>query len=422
MDHEKMEWFHNARYGMFIHWGLYAIPGGEWKGVHQDGATEWLLKEQEIPFAEYRTLMDQFNPVDFDADEWVRMAAEEFGVKYIVFTAKHCEGFAMYDSKASDFNVMNSPYGKDIVRALAQACEKHRLTFCVYYSQYQDWGEPHGYGNDWDYGPESEKDFRRYFEEKVKPQVQELLTSYGRIGLIWFDTPYEMDKAQCRELADLVHELQPDCLINSRVGNGFGDYREMSDNSIPAASCGFDWETPMTLNGTWGYSQTDENWKTPETVIRMLINVTGKGGNLLLNVGPDARGVIPGGSVEVMRSVGTWLKANGESIYNTRAVPNFPYQLNFGGVTYHPDKNRLYLHAINYPVAPYTLFIYGLKTKVTSAGLLSTGESIPFNQTYETGRDEYVLRIYLPEKNPDPLDCVVYLEMEGEVEVQPLRP
>ena len=131
MDHKKMEWFRNARYGMFIHWGLYAIPGGEWKGIHQDGATEWLLKEQEIPFAESRALKDQFNPVDFDADEWVRLAAEDFGVKYIVFTAKHCEGFAMYDSKASDFNVMNSPYKKEIVRARAQACERHGLTFCV---------------------------------------------------------------------------------------------------------------------------------------------------------------------------------------------------------------------------------------------------------------------------------------------------
>ena len=421
MNHnEKMRWFREARYGLFIHWGLYAIPAGSWKGTVYGHGTEWLMKNAEIPVEEYRQLANEFNPTAFNADEWVRMAAEAFGVKYIVFTAKHHDGFAMYDSAASDYNIMRTPYGKDVVRTLSDACKRYGVVFCLYYSQLQDWYEPYGFGNTWDFRLENARHFRKYLDEKVKPQLKELLTNYGEIGLIWFDTPYEMDPAQCAELADYVRSLQPGCLVNGRVGYGLGDYRQMSDNSIPVLAYRRDWETPMTLNDTWGYRRSDENWKSPERVMQMLVDVVGKGGNLLINVGPDELGRIPEGSVAVLRTIGQWLKKNGESIYAAQAAPDFPYQLNFGGFTYSAQKRRLYMHVLRYPVYPFEICVVGLTTRVRRATLLGSGEALRCVQTYESARDEHRLRVWLPEKNPDPLNCVVALDLETDPQVQTL--
>ncbi|HEY5584405.1 MAG TPA: alpha-L-fucosidase [Ruminiclostridium sp.] len=413
----RMKWWREARYGMFIHWGLYAIPAGKWNSKDIPFGGEWIMKNAKIPVAEYEKLAGQFNPVKFDSEEWVKMA-KDAGMKYMVVTAKHHDGFAMYDSKCSDYNIKDAtPFKRDPMKELAETCRKEGITFCFYYSQLQDWHHPDAAGNDWDFTDASKKDFGRYIEEKVKPQLHELLTGYGPIGIIWFDTPYEMPKKYCSELVDFIRGIQPKCIISGRVGYGLGDYRQMGDNSIPIAVYNNDWETPMTLNDTWGYIKDDNNWKNPETAIRMLVDINGKGGNFLLNVGPDAEGMIPQGSADILKTIGDWLKLNGDSIYETIPTPNYLYELNWGGFTAKPGK--LYMHVFNWPRFPYEIVVYGFKTKIKKAYFLADKEMKPVQviQSYETARDEYRLRVRLPEEPIDTLDTVVVLELDGEPEV-----
>lgn len=405
---DKTKWFREAHYGLFIHWGLYSELGGIWKEEHLPRNTEWIMRQALIPFAEYKKLADTFNPVCFDAEEWVQQA-EDFGCKYLCITAKHHDGFAMYDSAVSDYTIMHTPFGRDIVRELSEACRRHGIVFCVYYSQMQDWADPDGDGNFWDFDV-SKKDFNRYFNEKVKPQVRELLTNYGPIGMIWFDTPYHMPRHLCRELERFVHSLQPDCLINGRIGYGYGDYRQMGDNEIPTVAYRGAWETPMTLNNTWGYSKTDENWKSPKTVIKMLIDVASKGGNLLINVGPDAMGRIPQGSTNVLRRVGDWLRKNGESIYGTTPCADSPYQLRWGGLT--GRGATVYLHLLDPADTPDRIKICNIETKAKRAWLLATGEELPIAQSYELARDEYRFIVHYPQDKLDELDTVIAAEFE----------
>jgi len=421
----KAAWFLQAKYGAIIHWGLYAIPGGWWQGVRAPHGGEWIMKNHPggIPLDEYKKLMEQFDPKAFDAEEYVRFL-RDCGFRYLVFTAKHHDGFALYDSAADAYNVMHTPYGQDVTRQLSLACEKYGLTFCLYYSQLQDWADPDGFGNDWDFDA-SKKDFRRYLDQKCKPQLKELLTNYGRIGLIWFDTPYEMPEEMCRELADYVRSFQPDCLINGRIGYGLGDYRQMGDRGIPLTAYRKPWEVPMTLNDTWGYRSDDARWKSPAQVIRLLAEIAGKGGNLLLNIGPDGAGNIPAASRDILKEVGRWLKKNGESIYATDPVPDFPYRLDtdFGCFTYSKARRRLYMHILRYPdVPPHQICVVGLKSRVGRAYLMETGEEVACWQTYETARDEHRLRVRLPySEAPNALDTVVAIElMDENVETQTL--
>lgn len=417
MNKKHMEWFRDAKYGMFIHWGLYSILGGSWKGERIPYGTEWIMRNAKIPLSEYKDLVNQFNPEEFDANQWVEIAKKN-GMKYIVFTAKHHDGFAMYNSKYSDYTIMHTPFGRDVLKELSVACERHNMVLCIYYSQMQDWEDPNADGNTWDYPNTEQKDFRYYFNNKVKPQVKELLEGYGKIGIMWFDTPYDMPKELCKELEDWVHECQPGCIINGRIGYGYGDYRQMSDNGIPVLGFDKDWETPMTLNDTWGYSKSDENWKSPKVIMNMLIDIAGKGGNFLLNVGPDSKGCIPHGSQKVLNVIGDWLKKNGESIYGTICAPDFPYQLYWGGFTY--KKSLLYMHVLNYPTFPYEICVVGLNTKVKRAYLSQTGEDIPYYQSYEYARDENRLRVILPSQPIDELNTVVILELEEAPTIQNL--
>jgi alpha-L-fucosidase len=285
----NLAWWSDARFGMFIHWGLYAEDGCFWKG--QDGKSEHMMRHLKIPIAEYEKLTADFNPVKFNADEWVRIA-KAAGMKYIIITAKHHDGFAMYDSKADSYNIVaRTPFKRDPVKGLAEACRRAGLRFGVYYSLGRDWHDPDvptrdGYrSNTWDFPDESKKVFSRYFERKVKPQVRELLTQYGPIAVMWFDTPEKISKAESEELVALIHQLQPECIINARVGNHLGDYA-VQEQKIPEAGDPKPWETCMTLNGHWGYHKMDQNWKPAETLVRHLVEVVSKGGNFLLNVGP----------------------------------------------------------------------------------------------------------------------------------------
>lgn len=318
------EWFANAGYGMMAHWGLYSLLAGEYRGRRVKGYAEWIQSYMPIPNAEYEKLAKAFNPVYFNADEWIRLA-KEAGMKYFVFTAKHHDGFAMFHSKADPYNIVDAtPFGRDVTAELAEACQKYGLKFGLYYSQELDWHHPHGGGydnfepcggvswdNSWDFADREHKDFSICFEEKIKPQVTELLKNYGDLCLIWFDVPHTITPDQSWQLNQLVKQYQPQCLINSRVGNGAYDYVSLGDNEYPASRPqqgqdmdpnslhGFKvspydlYETAGTLNSSWGFKYFDQNWVSPETIAERRKTLNSMGVNYLLNVGPDGLGRIP---------------------------------------------------------------------------------------------------------------------------------
>ena len=324
------EWFKQAKYGMMAHWGLYSILAGEYRGRRVENYAEWIQSYMPIPNQEYEKLAGIFNPVYFCADEWIRLA-KECGMEYFVFTSKHHDGFAMFHSKADKYNIVDAtPFGRDVVAELGESCYKHGIKFGLYYSQELDWHHFHGGGydhlepcsgvswdNSWDYPEREKKDFSICFEEKIKPQVQEILTGYGDLCLIWFDVPHTISKAQSLELNALVKRYQPDCLINSRIGNGAYDYVSLGDNEYPAefkpdenldpnSLHGFKvspyglYETAGTLNSSWGFKYYDQNWITSAEISQRRERLNSLGVNYLLNVGPDALGRIPSFSAEAL--------------------------------------------------------------------------------------------------------------------------
>ena len=326
------EWFKTAGFGMMAHWGLYSMLGGEYRGRRVHDYAEWIQSFMPIPNAEYEQLAKAFNPIYFSADEWIRLA-RDCGMKYFVFTSKHHDGFAMFRSHVDRYNVVDAtPFGRDVVGELAEACCKYGLKLGLYYSQELDWHHPHGGGynhpggcsgvswdNSWDFPDRTKKNFDICFEEKIKPQVQEILTGYGDICLIWFDVPYTISPAQSLELNHLVKQYQPDCLINSRIGNGAYDYVSLGDNEYPTEMTQADenadpndlggfkrspyglYETAGTLNSTWGFKYFDQDWISPETIAERKARLNSMGINYLLNVGPDGLGRIPSLSAEALR-------------------------------------------------------------------------------------------------------------------------
>ena len=323
---ENKKWFREAKMGMMIHWGLYSILGGEYKGQRIKTIGEWAMHRYQIPLKEYEALAGIFNPIYFDAEEWV-MLAKDAGMEYMVVTSKHHEGFCLFGSEVDSYNsVDGTPFKRDIIAELAEACRKHGLKLGLYYSQCLDWHEPHGggcvkmgyhegreepcyWGNSWDFPNNAEKDYRICFERKIKPQLKEILTKYGDLCLIWFDTPKEdQTLEQSRELYDMVRKYQPACLVNTRIGNGLGDYISCADNTLPEEYTEKLIESPVTLNDTWGYKSFDNNWKSPEKVLEILNNCNSKGANLLLNVGPDHLGRFPAPAVEILKQIGEMRK------------------------------------------------------------------------------------------------------------------
>ena len=313
---DNKTWFKQAKYGMMIHFGLYALPAGEWKGQRMPCIGEWAQSYFRIPRDEYAGLAKVFNPILFNADEWVT-TAKEAGMEYMVVTSKHHDGFALFDSAWDDWNVVRgTPFGRDIIAELAESCYKHGLKFGLYYSQELDWHEPDGGGytrghtncgcmswtNDWDYPDNDKKDFTRCFEGKIKTQFKEILTKYGDLCLIWCDTPFEITPEQSKELYDMIKHYQPDCLVNSRIGNGMGDYHSWGDNQIPDEYMkdGL-FETPATLNDTWGFKYFDTNWKDADKVRELREHLNSRGINYLLNIGPDYLGRLPAPAVDILK-------------------------------------------------------------------------------------------------------------------------
>ena len=412
LKEKRLQWFREARFGMMIHWGIYSVPAGEWKGKLIPGLGEWIMNRAKIPVAEYEQLAKQFNPVKFNADDIVGLA-KAAGMKYIVITSKHHDGFAMYHSTVSKYNIVDAtPFKRDPMKELAEAAAKAGIKLCFYYSQTQDWHEPDAIGNDWDFKDESKKNFAKYLEEKVKPQVREILTNYGPIGLIWFDTPRNMTKAESQDLVDLVHSIQPDCLVSGRVGNGVGDYDSAGDNQISVGNVKRIWETPVTMNDTWAFKRDDQNWKPVSILIRQLVQVASRGGNYLLNIGPTSEGTIPQPSVDRLTEVGKWVKVNSDAVYGTGPSP-FPYELPWGIITTKPGK--VYLHVFDWPQKE--LALYGLKSKVKNAYLLSGGKKLKLSQSNDPAKDHYAITVNLPASAPDKNDSVIVLETVGDVMV-----
>jgi alpha-L-fucosidase len=418
----RMKWWRDARFGMFIHWGLYAVPAGEWKGEKIKGIGEWIMERADIPAHEYEPLAQQFNPVKFDANEFVRIA-KDAGMKYIVITSKHHDGFCLWDSKVTDYDIMDaSPFKRDILKELQKACKKQGVKLCFYHS-IMDWHHPDAqrpfYPNYNDRN-KTNPNFSRYVETYMKPQLKELITEYGPVGVMWFDGEWIKDwtEPQGKDLYNYVMSLQPNIIINNRVGKGRkgmeglnkGDQEYSGDfgtpeQQIPATGLpGVDWESCMTMNDTWGYKSYDHNWKSSEDLIRKLVDIASKGGNFLLNVGPTAEGLIPDASVERLADIGNWMKVNSESIYGTTASPLG--KLPWGRCTAKPGK--LYLHVFDWPKYG-TLEVTGISQGIKKAYLLADKRRAKL-QVRRKSKNKIVVRV--PKTAPCAIDTVVVLEIK----------
>jgi alpha-L-fucosidase len=323
----RMQWWREARFGMFIHWGLYSIPAGYWNGKPVPGIGEWIMNNASIPVAQYKALASQFNPSGFSAHDIVALA-KSAGMKYIIITAKHHDGFAMFESKADPFNIVDAtPFHRDPLRELAEECRKQGIKLGFYYSQDQDWTAPGGAALKtgdhqpptfhWD--PAQDGSFAEYLHRKAIPQLQELLTNYGEFpSIVWFDTPTsDMTPQLAGEIVALLNRY-PNLIWNNRLGGGYDGDTETPEQHIPAEGLpGRDWESCMTINDTWGYKSDDTNFKSTATLVRNLIDIASKGGNYLLNIGPDSHGNVPQPEKDRLLEIGKWLQVNGEAIYGT---------------------------------------------------------------------------------------------------------
>jgi alpha-L-fucosidase len=434
-SHEnRMKWWRDARFGMFIHWGDYAVLAGNYKGQKVQRGGEWIMNRAKIPVIEYQQYAKQFNPVKYDPDAWVRMA-KDAGMKYIVITAKHHDGFALFNSKASKWDVVDAtPYGKDLLKPLAAACKKYGIKLGFYYSQAQDWNNPGGaaarkvasegwpnpdsaaidaytaaHSGHWD-SLQTTKKMAQYIDNVSVPQVKELLTNYGDVAVLWWDTPTGMTDEFAEKLKSVL-KLQPMIITNDRLKrpNFPGDYKT-PEQKIPNLSelDGKDWETCMTMNGTWGYKIWDDKWKSTETLVHNLIDIASKGGNYLLNVGPKADGTFPQQSVDLLKGIGDWIKVNSESIYGTTASPFAP--VSWGRITKKENKSNtiLYLHVFDWP-KDGKLITPALNNSLVSVSLLGSKEKIKAKS--ENG----VYEIKLPDNAPNKIASVIRLEVKGVV-------
>ena len=437
---KKMAWWREARFGMFIHWGPYAVLGGDYHGyLTRVGGPAWIMNRCKIPVKEYQEMTRTFNPVNYDAEAWVRLA-KEAGMKYIVITAKHHDGFAMFKSKASPYNIVDfTPYGKDVLDALAKACRKYDMKLGFYYSQAQDWNNPGGathrrpmeqgwpnpdsvaidaytlaHNGSWD-PVQQTRTFKEYSDSVAIPQIKELLSNYGDVAVLWWDTPGglgvspEVERENARQIHEILKDY-PHIIMNDRLIRGdknfTGDYKT-PEQMIPTEKQldGTDWETNMTLNNSWGYQCRGVVWKSVRTLLTNLIDIVSKGGNFLLNVGPDPTGIIPEGNVTRLKAIGEWMRVNGASIYGTERCkvkkPDWGYctQKIVG------DKTYVYLHILDWPEDGSPL-LFRLYEQASGARLLCGGKRLRFENTNDG------IYVHLPQNAPDKIASVVELEFD----------
>jgi alpha-L-fucosidase len=422
----RMAWWREAKFGMFIHWGVYSVPAGFYNDKAVPGIGEWIMNRGKIPMEEYQAYAEEFNPVKFNAGEWVKIA-KNAGQKYIVITSKHHDGFAMFNSKASDWNIVEAaPFGRDPLKELAAACKKEGIKLGFYYSQAQDWNNGGAAsGGKWDQA--QERDMDDYIDRVAVPQIREILSNYGAFpAVLWWDTPVDMNTNRAQKLYDLVEQLRPNIIMNNRLGGGFKADTETPEQFIPPQGYpGRDWETCMTMNDTWGYKRDDNNFKSAETLIRNLCDIASKGGNYLLNVGPTSEGLIPQPEVERLAEIGAWMKVNGEAIYGTsptifgaeagafsatekdrRGNPRFIPAWDWRCTT---RPGKIYIHIFKWPSGQIQL--PGVKGRITKACLLADRwhHALKFQQTAQG------VTIQLPDKAPDAIASVLCLKVKGEV-------
>lgn len=406
----RMAWWRDAKFGMFVHWGVYSVTGGTYQGKELPNSAEWMMNRGRIPIAEYETYAARFNPTAFDADEFVGRA-KRAGMKYLIITAKHHDGFSMFDSKCSPYNVVDAtPFGRDIMKELADACQEQGIRFGFYYSQAQDWHHPGGMGNHWD------KTIHRvstdqYVMQKAFPEVEQLLTDYGPIGMFWWDTPRKMSRSSFDALHSLT-KLQPGVITNDRLGEDYPGDHKTFERKIPKQAPGDkDWEVCMPISGSWGYKQSDKAFKSVETLIHNLIDIASKGGNYLLNVSPTGEGTLLPPAIERLEAIGAWIRVNGDAIYGTKASPLG--DLSWGRCTRKEtaEGTTLYLHVFDWP-SDGRLVIPNLTNTVRQAKLLDGGQTLP------TSSSDAGLVISTPGQAPDPIASVIVLQVEGKLRVE----
>lgn len=390
LEDDMKNWYENVEFGFMMHFGLYSLLGGEHKGRKCDVPCEWIQNRMEIPNAEYEKLAAQFDPVNFDAEDIVKRA-KKCGMKYIVFTSKHHEGFALFHSEVDRFNLYDAGSCKrDLVAELAEACRKYDMKLGLYYSQDLDWHEPDGGGypetilncnlmnwdNRWDYPEVDKKDYTRCFEGKIKPQLKELLTKYGEISLIWFDTPKTISPEQSAELRAMVKQYQPNCVINSRIGNGYEDYITFGDNEFSLIKSDKPWEMVATMSDTWGFRKGDKRWRTPKEIEKILGRIVSRGGHYLLNVGPDETGALPKKSIEIMDTIAAWMERNHEAVIGAKSNP-YPFEYGFGAVT--AGDKCVYLHLHKVPENG-VIALSEVSETVGGVSVLGSGQELKFSK------------------------------------------
>ncbi len=406
-DEERMAWWREAKFGLFIHWGVYAVPAGKYGDNTNHG--EWIMHSAKIPSAEYKEYASQFNPTKYDPEAWVKVA-KKAGMRYIVITSKHHDGFALYPSDVTDWDVVDAtPYGKDLLGPLVDEAKKAGLKMGFYYSQAQDWNHPGGAksrfqeGDGWD---EAHKgDFDAYLENIALPQAKELLSRYP-LDIFWWDTPTWMNEERTRPFVEAL-KVRPDIITNNRLGID-GDTKT-PEQFVPVTGHEGDWETCMTMNRHWGYNAYDDDWKSSEELIHKLIEICSKGGNFLLNVGPTAEGEFPKPCIERLQDMGAWLKVNGESIYGTTKGP-FSY-LSWGAATRKDDL--LYLHVTDWPENG-KLHVPITSKAVSAALLVHPDKMLSIKAEHER------IVIDLPAEAPDPVATVIILKLGEEPVAMPL--
>ena len=431
----RMEWWREAKFGMFIHWGVYSVPAGEWAG--KTDYAEWIMESAHIPVSRYEQFAKQFNPVKFDAQAFVK-TAKDAGMKYIVITSKHHDGFGMWPSSLTDWCIKSTPFQRDPLRELSAECRKQGIKFCLYYSimdwHSSDWGTRRA----WNDVATGTPDMDRY-TEYMKGQLKELITNYHP-AVLWFDGEWESPWTHDRgvDLFAYLRTLDPKLIINNRIGKARADMQGMDkgqehigdygtpEQQIPAQGFGpgVDWETCMTLNDHWGYNKRDDHWKSPETIIHNLCDIASKGGNYLLNVGPTSEGLIPQPSVDRLAEVGAWMKVNGQAIYNSGPTP-FGAEAGAFSATEKQDNGkpkfiaawdwrattkpgRIYVEIFHWPTTG-NLELPGLQSPVKQARLLATGEKLKVEATASG------VTIALPASAPDNIASVICLEIKDRM-------
>lgn len=435
----RIAWWREARFGMFVHWGVYSHLGGSWQGKNYGGYAEHIQRAQKISMPVYRAdVVEKFNPTNFNADTWAQLA-KTAGMGYFIITAKHHDGFAMYDSKVSDYNIVKAtPFARDPMKELAAACKKEGIKFGFYYSHAFDWGEENAPGNDWDWQnpggdrllhgadwweayPEFLPKARKYVDEKAIPQILELIRNY-QPEILWFDTPHKLPPEENFRIFAAVRKADPKIIINGRIFSGRGspfvrltDYRNTADKPDEFPPQNDDWEGVPTTNESYGYNEGDHSHKSPGHFIRLLVKSVARGGNMLMNIGPRGDGTVDPKDVSILEDIGAWWAVNRESIHGATRTP-LPVQA-WGEST--RKGNTIYLHVFEWP-RDGKLVVGGLKTEVKQAWLLANKPTA--NKLKAVRLNPLDLQIEgLPSIAPDQDDSVIALECAAAPEADRAR-